>query len=174
MSSAKTVAFLVALGLIVVIAPASERANADGDVRVNGDLSVPSDVYRNLRSDWGITAASPAPGTRPLISAVQARATAENEYGFVGSSKPSTHLVLLSDPDYGEAASEEAAGEDDATFVPLFMNHLAWLVVVRNATVPVLGPPGKRTSRATYDATIAVFVDARTGEDIEAVTLPPS
>jgi hypothetical protein len=107
-----------------------------------------------------------------VTDAEQARATASREYGFAGGTVESTHLVAFSEPDFGEAENEIAAAEDDATFVPLYMNHLAWLVVVRDANLPVLGPPGRRT-RSTYEATVAVFIDATTGRDIEAVTLPP-
>jgi hypothetical protein len=37
---------------------------------------------------------------------------------------------------------------------PLQVGDLAWIVVIRDATIPVLGPP-----RATYKATLVVLVD---------------
>jgi len=49
---------------------------------------------------------------------------------------------------------------------------LAWLVVFRDVEAPIFGPPGRR-GPDTYDATVAAFVDARSGREISAVTLPP-
>ena len=75
-----------------------------------------------------------------------------------------------SDPEFGEAESEEAAGEDDAVFTPLYMNHLAWLVVIRNAS-ELVSIPGR--SSTTYSVTWAVFIDANSGRELTSVTLPP-
>ena len=57
-------------------------------------------------------------------------------------------------------------------FTPLYMNHLTWLVVIRGASLSVHGPWGRSGPR-TYDATVAVFIDAKTGADLGSVTLPP-
>ena len=95
-----------------------------------------------------------------------------SDYEF-GGSLGSTHLVRYTNPDDCEYANELDAGQPETAHCkPLSVNRLAWLVVIRDATVPVFGPPGRR-GPDTYEATVAAFVDARTGEDLGAETLPP-
>jgi hypothetical protein len=152
----------------VLLIPGSVRpaqAHAPG----SGDPPLARDVYLNLASDYAITTTAPRLGTSAGITAAQATATAANEEGS-GGTVESAHLVLYSDPDFGEAASEEAAGEDDAVFTPLYMNHLAWLVVIRNASVLVSIP---RRSPTRDSVTWAVFIDANSGLELTSVTLPP-
>ena len=160
-------AVLIAASTIIVGSLPLEPAHADQVGSRRGP--VPNDVRTHLRADWGITVASAARET-PRITAEQALRTADNEDSFGGTTL-SAHLVRYSDPEFGEAANEIVAAEDDAVFTPLYMNHLTWLVVIRGAGLPVHGPPG-RTGPGTYDATVAAFIDAETGEDLGAVTLP--
>jgi hypothetical protein len=125
---------------------------------------VPADVSANLRADYGITIATPPRGAPSRLTVKQVRARAVEEYGDL---PVSAHLVLYSDPEFGDAPSELAAGEDDVVITPVYMNHLAWLVVVRDATLALHGPSG-----GMYDATVAVFIDAKTGGELTSVTLP--
>lgn len=148
-----------------------ESARAD---QPRDQTAVPADVRANLRADYRITvAAPPRGGASPSVAARQARSTAVREYSGFGGHPVSAHLVLFSDPVYGEAANEIEAAEDDAVITPVYVNHLAWLVVVRDATPAIHGPPGRDRGRGTYDATMAIFIDAKTGADLMAVTLPP-
>ena len=52
------------------------------------------------------------------------------------------------------------------SLAPLRIGDLAWLVVMRDATIPILGPPG-----GTYIAPIAVFVRTEQPTFVAAVTL---
>jgi hypothetical protein len=161
-------ALLVTASAITVGSPALEPARADEEGSRRGP--VPSDVRTHLRGDYGITVPEATRGS-PLITAEQALRTADEENAS-GGTAVSAHLVLYSDPDFGEAANEIVAAEDDAVFTPLYVDHLTWLVVIRDASPPVFGPPG-RSGPGTYEATVAVFVDAETGADLGEVTLPP-
>lgn len=161
-------AVLIATLTITVGSVALEPAHADHAGIRRGP--VPSDVRTHLGADYGITVGT-ATGHTPMITAAQALRKADNEYSS-GGTTASAHLVLYSDPESGEAANEIVAAEDDAVFTPLYMDHLTWLVVVRGASMPVFGPPG-RSGPGTYEATVAVFIDAKTGADLGAVTLPP-
>jgi hypothetical protein len=157
-----------AAAAMLLLIPGSVRP-AQARVPASGDPPLARDVQSNLASDYSITTKAPRPGTSAGIAAAQARATAANEEGS-GGTVESAHLVLYSDPEFGEAASEEAAGEDDAVFTPLYMNHLAWLVVIRNAS-ELVSIPGR--SSTTYSVTRAVFIDASSGRELTSVTLPP-
>ena len=161
---------MVAISAAVAVALALESARADQSR--GGQAVVPADVPANLRTDYGITIATPPRGVSPSVAAGQARSLAVREYGFLGGSPVSAHLVLFSDPVFGDAANEIEAAEDDAVITLLYVNRLAWLVVVRDATPAIHGPPG-RPGPGTYDATVAVFIDAKSGADLMAVTLPP-
>jgi hypothetical protein len=153
---------VVAISIVVAIAFALESVGAHQSP--GGQAVVPADVSANLRADYGITIATPPRSASSRLTLKQVRALAVEEYGDL---PVSAHLVLYSDPEFGDAPSELAAGEDDAVITPVYMNHLAWLVVVRGATPALHGPPG-----GTYDATIAVFIDAKTGGELTSVTLP--
>ncbi len=52
------------------------------------------------------------------------------------------------------------------SIAPLRIGDLAWLVVMRDATIPILGPPG-----GTYVAPIAVFVRTDQRKFVVAVTI---
>lgn len=133
--------------------------------------AVPADVRTNLRRQYRITV--DAADVRDRADVVEERAVrVASEYGS-GGAVSSTHLVRYTDPDDCEYANEMDAGEPEtARCTLLSIDRLVWLVVVRGATMALLGPPGRK-GPDTYDATLAVFVDARTGADLGMVTLPP-
>jgi hypothetical protein len=133
--------------------------------------AVPADVQANLRRDYGITVATPEPGTRSHVRAGRAMRIA-SDYGF-GGAAASAHLVRYTDPVDCELEDEMDAGQiETARCTPVAVDRLAWLVVFRDARAPIFGPPGRR-GPDTYEATIAAFVDGRTGAELGAVTLPP-
>jgi hypothetical protein len=71
------------------------------------------------------------------------------------------HLVRIVHPLFGEP--------DHHAFVsisPLRIGDLAWLVVMRDATIPILGPRG-----GTYIASVAVFVRTDEPSFVAAVSL---
>ena len=79
--------------------------------------------------------------------------------GWVRVHRVTVHLVRVVPPPIG--------WPDRRGFVstaPLKPGDLAWLVVIRDATIPILGPPG-----GTYIAPLAIFV--RTDEPSFVVAL---
>jgi hypothetical protein len=130
---------------------------------------VPTDVRINLERDYDVTLDT-EPRERVRVGAERAIRAASG-FGFEGHA--SAHLVRYTDPDDCEYASELDAGQPEtAQCTPLSVNRLAWLVVLRGVEAPIFGPAG-RGGPGTYDATVAAFVDARSGREITAVTLPP-
>jgi hypothetical protein len=87
-----------------------------------------------------------------------------------GSTETSPVPVLFTDADYGEDPER-----DGSVASPAYSGHPAWMVVFEGASVPVFGPlilvPGEPDPPKSYLATVVVFVDAKTGGLIEAVTL---
>lgn len=57
--------------------------------------------------------------------------------------------------------------------VPVLANRPAWLVLIPNFSVPIVRPykPGAPAGPGSYTATLAVFIDAHTGEVLEAASL---
>lgn len=151
------------LGAVTVLAQGAGACGA-----ITG--AVPQDVRVNLRGDAGIVVHDEA-SVRARVRSDRAILTAADY--TMGGAVTSSHLVRFTDPDDCEYANELDAGQPETAHCkPLSVNRLAWLVVIRDATVPVFGPPGRRGPE-TYEATVAAFVDARTGEDLGAETLPP-
>lgn len=132
---------------------------------------LPADVRINLERDYDVTVRR-EPWARARVDANRAIRAASG-FGFGSEGSASAYLVRYSDPDDCQYASELDAGEPEtAQCKPLTVNRLAWLVVFRDVEAPIFGPPGRRGPE-TYKATVAAFVDARSGREISAVTLPP-
>jgi hypothetical protein len=88
-----------------------------------------------------------------------------------GGHEPSAYLVRFTDDVHGTLKSEDD-GEIERTWV----DRLAWLVVYRETTQPIFGPPPRpgvdsTEGPTTYTSDLAAFVDASTGEFLEAVTI---
>jgi hypothetical protein len=82
-------------------------------------------------------------------------------HGWTRVDRLTIHLVRIVPPLFGEP--------DHHAFVsisPLLIGDLAWLIVMRDATIPILGPPG-----GTYIAPIAVFVRTDVPKFVVATTL---
>lgn len=104
--------------------------------------------------------------TGDVIPSSKASAVASSTVGFTADSSPLTPaLVRFTDANYGEDSDRD--GEDVS---PYFKDTLAWLVAFHGVDVPILYPIGKE-GPPSYEATVFVFVDARTGGLIEAVTI---
>ena len=152
--------------LFVVLAAAGCGANVTSGSQSD---ELPADVRINLERDYDVTLFS-QPWGRARVDAKRAIRAAS---GFGSEESASAYLVRYSDPNDCEYASELDAGQPEtAQCTPLTVDRLAWLVVFRDVEAPIFGPPG-RPGPDTYDATVAAFVDARSGREISAVTLPP-
>lgn len=157
-----------ASALFVVLAAAGCGANLPSGSQSDG---VPEDVRINLEREEGVTLHG-EPSARARVDANRAIRAASG-FGFGSEGSASAYLVRYSDPNDCEYASELDAGQPEtAQCTPLTVDRLAWLVVFRDVEAPIFGPPG-RSGPDTYDATVAAFVDARSGREISAVTLPP-
>ena len=152
--------------LFTLLAATGCGANGPSESQSN---DLPADVRINLDRDYDVTLRA-EPLARARVGAKRAIRVASG-FGFEGPA--SAYLVRYSDPNDCEYASELDAGQPEtAQCTPLTVNRLAWLVVFRDVEAPIFGPPG-RGGPDTYDATVAAFVDARSGREISAVTLPP-
>jgi hypothetical protein len=119
--------------------------------------SVPRDVQQALATEYSIavSAVSAPPGVGQIRPA-QAIAAAKRRFywgknltlgdGWVLPRTVSARLVRLGDKPDGKVVVDTH---------PLGPGSLAWLVIIRNADIPVLGPPG-----GNYIATMAVLVEA--------------
>jgi hypothetical protein len=156
-----------AFALFVVVAATGCGASAPSESQSD---ELPADVRINLERDYDVTLHG-EPWARARVDANGAiRAASGFRFGSEGSA--SAYLVRYSDPNDCEYASELDAGQPEtAQCTPLTVNRLAWLVVFRDVQAPIFGPPGRR-GPDTYDATVAAFVDARSGRELSAVTLP--
>ena len=75
--------------------------------------------------------------------------------------------MTFTDSIVGTRTSEEG-GELARSFV----DRPAWLVIYRGTTQPIFGPWRKEASGPTeYVADLAIFIDASTGDLLEALTL---
>jgi hypothetical protein len=154
--------------LFVVLAATGCGSSAPSESQ-SDDL--PADVRINLERDYDVTLHG-EPWARAPVDANRAIRAASG-FGFGSEGSASAYLVRYSDPNDCEYASELDAGQPEtAQCTPLTVNRLAWLVVFRDVEAPIHGPAG-RGGPGTYDATVASFVDARSGREISAVTLPP-
>jgi hypothetical protein len=106
------------------------------------------------------------------ISDVDAAEAAQSSVAALlqGSIETSPVPVLFTDADYGEDPEQ-----DGSVASPAYSRHPAWMVVFEGASVPVFGPlievPGEPDPPNSYLTSVVVFVDAKSGELIEAVTL---
>lgn len=141
-----------------------------------GALTTPR-FYRD-----GLMALLPPPkGTRPRVTAAEAYAASGYPWR---QEPPSPHLVLADATifDYGTA-------HNDGSVTPLIDHRLAWVVTYTDVPVGssrggggvVLTQPGETTTptapvdpAALSGETVLVFVDATTGESIDAQAFPGS
>ena len=112
--------------------------------------------YITLASTTDATAIAPA-------DAINA---ARDSNPLVADASGSASLVLFTDTAYGpETASDSGASQISPTFV----NREAYAVLFSGVEVPVLGPPGVKSSY--YTGTLVAFVDPHTGAFLESIAL---
>jgi hypothetical protein len=109
--------------------------------------------------------ATPVPSSTPVaISEQQAEDTALNHFGQgTAPIGVTASLVRATDTEYANAAA-------DGTRTPLIPNRTAWLVLIPDRQVPIFAPAGK-SDESTYTATMAVLIDANSGDYLEAAAL---
>ena len=126
-------------------------------------VAVPADVQAKLRGEGIEVAAANVDAAVPADKAV----ARSRSLPGVGEQEPEVVLVTFTDSIVGTRTSEEG-GELARSFV----DRPAWLVIYRGTTQPIFGPWRKEASGPTeYVADLAVFIDASTGDLLEALTL---
>jgi hypothetical protein len=117
-----------------------------------------------LVAEYRITA-SLVPINPGDISAAQATAAAGAKYAVLGGdlSAAQAYRVQFTDPAYGTVSNDAAE-----TITPFDVNKNAWLVLIPNTTNAIFDP---RENGKTYVATLAVFVDATSGDVIDGQTI---
>ena len=143
--------------LLVGLALLSGPARGQGDSPV---APLPTDLVAKL-AEQGITfTAAETPGK---VSEEQAIQTALVELPLVGSHPATASLVVFTDENHGS----EVKGETSLDLV----ERAAWAVVSEGVEVPLLGPQVEGRTVESYVATVIVFIDAETGEFLEAIAL---
>ena len=155
---------IVAGGAALGATELTGRATASLGTTLSG---VPSPVQQALQAQYGITVANASPTASDTASS-QAVAAATASFAELGGDATSTVAVRIrfTDPHYG-AVTE---GKNN-TVSPYNVEKDAWLVLIPNTTNFIFAPPGS-PAPSSYTATLAVFVDATTGNVIEAQTVP--
>lgn len=111
-----------------------------------------------------LSPASTSPDDVPASQAVEAAVTT---YAFLrgGADAAQALRVRYTDPNYGTIVDETTG-----VVAPFNVDKDAWLVLIPDTTNFIFGPPSY-TGPPTYNATLAVFVDAATGDVIQATTI---
>jgi hypothetical protein len=120
-----------------------------------------------LSSTYGIETAAAASTRDVTVTQQQAVRNALTKTSRPLNAPAEATLVTITDTHYVNHARPGGPG------VPVLENRPAWLVLISNFSVPIVRPykPGAPAGQAPYTATLAVFIDAHTGELLEAVTL---
>lgn len=155
--------------LLAIISAAALSLSLVGSARpATRAGGVPRDVQQALATEYSIavSAVSPHAGVGQIRPA-QAIAAAKRRFywgknltlgdGWVLPRIVSARLVRIGDKPEGKVVVDTS---------PLGPGSLAWLVIIRNADIPVLGPPG-----GNYITTMAVLVEASRPHAVVGVTL---
>gem|GEM_PF-2595950 len=121
-----------------------------------------------LSSTYGIEIAAAASTRDVTVTQQQALKSALAQMSRPLNALAEATLVTVTDTHYVNHA--QPGGAPGA---PVLANRLAWLVLIPNSSVPIVRPykPGAPAGPGSYTATLAVFIDAHTGEFLEAVSL---
>ena len=120
-----------------------------------------------LSSTYGIETAAAASTRDVTVTQQQAVKNALTKMSRPLNAPAEATLVTVTDTHYVSHAHPGAPG------VPVLSNRPAWLVLITNFNVPIVRPykPGAPAGPGSYTATLAVFIDAHTGEFLEAASL---
>lgn len=127
----------------------------------------------------------PMPDTRSVISSSVAVDRAFHEFGgILGAKAPYEQgLVLLTIPDLG--VEHEPDPSKPSKISPLYIGRAAWALIYDDIEVPLVGKPASEDGELslaeqqatpgdetnTYRAPFVIFLDARTGEFLDAESL---
>jgi hypothetical protein len=139
-------------GFAVVVAVAvSPPAMAAG--RIAAAPQLPADVQAGLAArSIDVEQAINVSRDSVAVTARRALRIVKRSFGGAHGTQPAVHLVrIVAHPAVFDPSVPGALGWTDIG--PLQVGDLAWVVVIRNATIPILGPPG-----GTYCATLVVLV----------------
>jgi len=136
--------FTVAVAAFVLLVTATA-------VEAAGTVALPSDVRDGLTAQ-SVEVGQPtgAPVQLP-VSATRAKRIVKR-LGFVNGHAVGVYLVRVTG--HPGPFDPLPPGRGWTPIAPLQVGDLAWIVVIRDATIPILGPPG-----GTYKATLVVIVD---------------
>jgi hypothetical protein len=161
------IAGLIATSMLLIPLAASARGT-----------QLPVAIPGELRQTYGISVDEFLAPT-PQVSAEHAVDVATKAFAWSGGGPASPHLVVFTDPHHGSM-------NPDGHITPTWVTKPAWLVVIPNTKHFVLGPARQtyvhvrhshvtagrtRDTPRTFIATLCVFIDAETGQLLEAATV---
>lgn len=149
-------------GFTIVIA-ALALVLAGTAVGAAGAAALPSDVRDGLVGQ-SIEVGQPtgAPAQLP-VSATRAKRIVKR-LGFVNGHTVGVYLVRVTG--HPGPFDPLPAGRGWTPITPLQVGDLAWIVVIRDATIPILGPPG-----GSYKATLVVIVETTRPKWVVGLTI---
>lgn len=163
-------AVFLAIGLTAMVLATIRTGGANAAPAVLPDTfrTQLTSVYRITANDLGAQAdALP-------ITAQDAIATAESNFGFVHGGLATAYLVSMTDTHSGRVIGTHVPGQP-TSFAPTAVDRKVWLVAIPDAQIPIFGPrngsPAADREPSSYIGTLCVFVDASTGEYFKAVAL---
>ena len=163
-----------ALSAVVACALLAACGQTGPAAQVASDASlkdVPADIQQALNENGiSLTAVSALPSG--IVSEEDAVQSVKSVPG-VDDLSPSLYLVAFTDEKVGKLD-----GQDNLTSRS-FENRLVWMIIFRQTVQPILGPAppadqpatSEKARPTTYISDLAAFVDALSGEFLEAVTL---
>jgi hypothetical protein len=147
--------FIVVVAAVVLAATARAAAHT---------TPLPSDVRDGLvAQSLEVGQPTGAPARLP-VSAARAKPIAKRQFGFVHGHGVGVYLVRITG--HPSPFDPLPAGRGWTPIAPLQVGDLAWIVVMRDATIPRLGPPG-----GTYKATLVVIVETRHPKYVVGLTI---
>lgn len=125
--------------------------------------------------DQDITLRPPSRQDVPVQASTAAETAANSLTSISSGAKPTATLVNFTDAQRGKE-------KEDGSIDPSYANREAWAVVFSDVEVPLFGPPVPKASDAEGDSTrqpdgstatqtLVVFIDATSGEFLEAIAL---
>jgi hypothetical protein len=146
--------------VVLVLSPAAASA------RIVAASRLPTDVQAGLAAQSiGVAQTTDVSPDSLAVTAHRALGIAKRNFGWIRGERPDAYLIRIIDhPDVFDPPVVGASGWTDIH--PLQVGDLAWLVVIRNAKVPILCPPG-----GSYRSTLAVLVETTQPEYALGMTI---
>ena len=153
----------------------SAAVTATSSPASSSSLSLPATYKGGL-----IELTSAAAGQQPAVSATDALSAYKGSYfaglfTHYGYPEPSTQLAVYTNNEYANISSDGSAD-------PIYKQRLVWVVEYLNVAAHRFGPGGVATASdqasdapapVGYDrGDILIFVDAQTGQALQAITMP--